>query len=221
MTIIVFFKESMKKPIILLFASLFAGTLFYACDNTKTYSEMLEDERDAIKAFVRENNIAAISQEDFEKDTVTNVEKNEYVLFSNGVYMQIVDRGSGRMAENRDKVLVRFIEYDIMGKDTTLVSNVLNPYEAYNLYPDAFYYTKTSTTSYGQFISNGIDAAGIGFNMVSYYGSSAVPSGWLLPLQYIRDGAHVTLIVPSKMGHAVAQEYVTPYFYDIRKFQIK
>ncbi|KAA6323278.1 hypothetical protein EZS27_027269 [termite gut metagenome] len=210
----------MKKPIILLFASLFAGILFYACDNTKTYSEMLEDEREAIKAFVRENNIAAISQEDFEKDTVTNEEKNEYVLFPNGVYMQIVDQGSGKMAENRDKVLVRFIEYDIMEKDTTLVSNVLNPYESYNLYPDAFYYTTTSTTSYGQFISSGDDSAGIGFSMVSSYGT-AVPAGWLLPLQYVKDGAHVKLIVPSKMGHTVAQEYVTPFFYDIRKFQIK
>ncbi|KAA6326817.1 hypothetical protein EZS27_024125 [termite gut metagenome] len=210
----------MKKSIIFLFASLFAGTLFYACDNTKTYAEMLEDEREAIKAFVRENNIAAISQEDFEKDTITNEEKNEYVLFSNGVYMRIVDRGNGRAIENRDRVLVRFIEYDIMGGDTTLASNVLNPYEAYSLYPDAFYYTTTSTTSYGQFISSGADAAGIGFNMVSYYGSS-VPAGWLLPLQYIKDGAHVKLIVPSKMGHAVAQEQVAPYFYDIRKFQIK
>ncbi|KAA6328246.1 hypothetical protein EZS27_022837 [termite gut metagenome] len=209
----------MKKPILLLFASLFAGILFDACDNTKTYAEMLEDEKNAIQAFVRENKIRTISQEDFEKDTITHVAiKNEYVIFPNGVYMQIVDRGSGRPAENRDKILVRFIEYDIMGKDTTLVSNVLNPYEEYNLYPDAFYYTKTSTISYGQFISN--DPAGIGFNMVSYYGTS-VPAGWLLPLQYVKDGAHVKLIVPSKMGHTVAQEYVTPYFYDIRKFQIK
>jgi hypothetical protein len=211
-------KENMKKLAIFLFASLFAGTLFYACDNTKTYSEMLDDEKNAIKAFVQENGIVTISQEDFEKDTVTVVEKNEYVLFPNGVYMQIVDRGSGKAIKTRDKVLVRFIEYDIMGADTTLASNVLNPYDEYNLYPDAFYYTTTSTTSYGQFISN--DPAGIGFNMVSFYGTS-VPSGWLLPLQYIKDGAHVKLIVPSKMGHTTAQEYVSPYFYDIRKFQIK
>jgi hypothetical protein len=210
-------KENMKKLTILLFASLFAGTIFYACDNTKTYSEMLDDEKDAIRAFVKENDIVTISQEDFEKDTVTVVEKNEYVLFSNGVYMQIVDRGSGSMIKNRDRVLVRFIEYDIMGKDTTLASNVLNPYEEYNLYPDAFYYTVTSTTSYGQFVS---DPAGIGFNMISYYGTS-VPAGWLLPLQYVKDGARVKLIVPSKMGHTTAQEYVSPYFYDIRKFQVK
>ncbi|KAA6352268.1 hypothetical protein EZS27_000450 [termite gut metagenome] len=210
-------KENMKKLTILLFASLFAGTIFYACDNTKTYSEMLDDEKDAIRAFVKENDIVTISQEDFEKDTVTVVEKNEYVLFSNGVYMQIVDRGSGSMIKNRDRVLVRFIEYDIMGKDTTLASNVLNLYEEYNLYPDAFYYTVTSTTSYGQFVS---DPAGIGFNMISYYGTS-VPAGWLLPLQYVKDGARVKLIVPSKMGHTTAQEYVSPYFYDIRKFQVK
>ena len=32
--------------------------------------------------------------------------------------------------------------------------------------------------------------------------------------------AHVKLIVPSKMGHQTAMQYVYPYFYDIRKYQI-
>ena len=31
------------------------------------------------------------------------------------------------------------------------------------------------------------------------YGTS-VPAGWLVALKYVRDRAHVKLIVPSKMG---------------------
>ena len=55
--------------------------------------------------------------------------------------------------------------------------------------------------------------------MYMAYGSS-VPAGWLVALTYVRDGAHVKLIVPSKMGHQNAQRQVYPYYYDIQKFQI-
>ena len=46
-----------------------------------------------------------------------------------------------------------------------------------------------------------------------------IPSGWLIALPYLRNNAHVRLIVPSKMGHTTAQQYVNPYFYDIWKFE--
>ena len=45
------------------------------------------------------------------------------------------------------------------------------------------------------------------------------PPGWLLALKYVTNYAHVRMIVPSKMGHQSANQYVNPYFYDIRKFQ--
>ncbi len=48
---------------------------------------------------------------------------------------------------------------------------------------------------------------------------TAIPSGWLIALPYLRNNAHVRLIVPSKMGHTTAQQYVNPYFYDIWKFE--
>jgi hypothetical protein len=195
------------------------GTLFQACDNTKTYAELLETERNAIDKFVKENKIKTISQEKFEKDTVTNVEENEYVVFSNGLYLQIVDRGNGEKPKNRDEILIRFIEYDIFLGDTTEASNVLNPYyESLNLYPDAFYYAALNSSYGGQFVIS--ERAGIGFNMYNTYGSTTVPTGWIIPLSYIKNGAHVKLIVPSKMGHSKAQQYVYPYFYDIRKIQI-
>ena len=55
--------------------------------------------------------------------------------------------------------------------------------------------------------------------MYYYYGSTTVPAGWLAALAYIRDGAHVKLIVPHKMGHDRALSNVYPYFYDLRKIQ--
>ena len=75
---------------------------------------------------------------------------------------------------------------------------------------DEFNYRVTSSSIAGQF-TQGL--------MYSYYGTS-VPAGWLMPLTYVRDMAHVRLIVPSKMGHSTAMQSVYPYYYDIRKYQI-
>ena len=69
------------KKLTLFFLSLLAcGLAFQACDNTKTYAEMLEDEKDAIKAFIRDSSITVISQTEFYRnDSTTDVNKNEYV----------------------------------------------------------------------------------------------------------------------------------------------
>jgi len=195
----------MRKLTLLFLSLLCIGAFFQACDNTKTYAEMLADEKKAINDFIKTNKIKVISQSEFEKDTITDVAANEYVGFSNGVYMQIVDRGEGDTVKTRDEILVRFMEYDIMQKDTTVVSNF-----AADSWVDSFNYTASGSSVSGTFTMG---------NMLSYYGAN-VPSGWLIPLPYIKDRAHVKLIVPSKMGHTSASQYVYPYFYDITKFQI-
>lgn len=197
------------KKLVLLFLSLLAFSFaFQACDDSKTYAEMLEEEDDAIAAFIRDNDIQVISQtEFFNNDSTTDVSKNEYVQLSSGVYMQIVDKGSDNLADtvkNNNEILVRFMEYSILDKDTSL-SN-LNAVETV----DAFKYTITSSSIAAIFTQG---------YMYSVYGPS-VPAGWLVPLPYVRDMAHVKLIVPSKMGHSTAMQYVYPYFYDIKKYQI-
>ena len=212
----------------MLFRSLVGG-LFTACDNSKTYAELLDDERKAINSYIRANGINVISVEEFEKDTITDLSKNEYVGFSNGLYMQIVKRyNEAQYAsfdeappfENNNLILTRFVEVYIFDNDTTVASNVGNSYEYLNLYPDGFRYTDNGYSVYGQFVAEPGLAYYFNYGMAYWYESSTVPSGWLQSLTYIRDGAHVRLIVPSKIGHNTAQLQVYPYFYDIRKFQI-
>ncbi len=199
----------MKKLLLLFFILLAVGFSFQACDDTKTYAEMLEEEDDAIADFINKEGIKVISQtEFFDNDSVTDVEKNEFVQLSSGVYMQIVDKGSDNPADtvkNNDLVLVRFMEYSLLDKDTTL-SNLTLPYLV-----DEFKYTASSSSIAGIFIQG---------LMYMAYGYTAVPAGWLVPLPYVRDKAHVRLIVPSKMGHQSAMQNVYPYYYDITKYQI-
>ena len=79
----------MKKLLLLFFILLAVGFSFQACDDTKTYAEMLEEEDDAIADFINKEGIKVISQtEFFDNDSVTDVEKNEFVQLSSGVYRQ-------------------------------------------------------------------------------------------------------------------------------------
>lgn len=201
----------MKRLILFIFSLMLLSILFNACDDHKTYAELMQEEDDAIEAFIKDSNITVISQSEFyAQDSITDVSKNEYVLLANGVYMQIVDKGSENIADTirpNEVVLVRFSEFSLFDKTIT-VSNLEVP----NLV-DEFRYTVTSSSIAGIFSTNPYGA------MYYYYSSTTVPAGWLAALAYIRNGAHVKLIVPHKMGHDNAMTSVAPYFYDLVKIQ--
>ena len=209
----------MKKLVFLFLSLLAAGGIFQACDDSKTYAEMLEDEKNAVNKFIKDKRIQIISQDEFEKnDTVTDLIRNEYVALSDGVYMQIVDRGSAENKTdtfaNNNEICVRYIEEDIMTRDTTCFNVFLEEWgDANQLYtnPAVFRYVAEGSYVYGTFIQ-------MDYYWASYYQSTAVPAGWLLALPFVRNYAHVRLIVPSKVGHSSAQQYVNPYYYDIWTF---
>mgnify|MGYP001751545228 CR=1 FL=1 len=66
----------MKKLIFLFLSVIAAGSLFQACDNSKTYAEMLEDEKNAVNKFIKDSAINVISLEEFERDTITDLSRN-------------------------------------------------------------------------------------------------------------------------------------------------
>ena len=179
----------MKKLTLFFLLLMLACIGFQACDDTMTYAEMKEREDDAVAAFIRDSSITVISQSQFlAQDTITNLDRNEYVQLASGVYMQIVDRGiEGDTVRNNDEILVRFSEYNILDK-----------------------YVSYSNLDAGIFLEGAY---------WQYYGSSAVPAGWLVPWDYIYDKSHIKLIVPSDMGSTTAMQSVVPYYYDI-KYQI-
>ena len=53
---------------------------FQSCDDSKTYAELKEEEREAIKRFIEVENIKVIDEDTYtEQDSVTNVANNEFV----------------------------------------------------------------------------------------------------------------------------------------------
>ncbi|MDD4608556.1 MAG: DUF4827 domain-containing protein [Bacteroidaceae bacterium] len=178
------------------------------CDDTVTYADRLDAEQAAISEFIKTENINVISEATFEaQDSTTDVSKNEYVFLSDsGVYLQIVQNADGKSVETNDEILVRFKQINISVRDTLTNFNT-------SISVDEMRYVKSSSTSSGQFINS------YG-GMYQTYGS-AVPAGWLIPLEYITigrsssDRAHIKIIVPSKMGHSTASGSVLPYYYEL------
>ena len=204
---------------------LLALVLTTSCNDYETYSDMKEKERDAIERFIAKEGIQVISEETFKaQGYTTNLSSNQYVRFSrNGVYMQIVREGCGEKLEENKKVnvLCRFYEKNIQ-TDSILVRNDTHAYLStttgrmdVSQYLDKMSVTRNGTT---------ITASFLGGMMVQYHGSTSVPGGWLVPLNYVKIGrpenldeetAKVRLIVPHSQGTADASSSVVPCFYEI------
>ncbi len=182
--------------------------LLSACDDTVTYSEMKEKERDAVKKYIKKNGIKVISFSDFiENDSATNVENNEFVEID-GVYMQIVNNPKAAPEARKinpgdtRNMLVRYHEYNIMEGDTISTNRYMS--EA-----DEMRVSNVDGTFSATFTSGVMSAV---------YGNS-VPTGWLVPFSYLyfvrsqSNLAEVILIVPHTKGTVSASNMVYPCLY--------
>lgn len=225
----------MKKLFHLVLAALAVSTSVFtliSCNDGETYAEMKDKEKKSIENFISKNSmigpIRVISEAQFNaQGNTTDIEKNEFVLFnSDGIYMQIIRNGEGmtmqEMALERNEstddlvhkdstvtkeILCRFFEYDIENADTTY-SNIYTPSIVDKMQCTYSHYSRNFTASF------------IAGRMFTAYGS-AVPKGWLKPLNYIRltreagKEAKVRIIVPHSSGTSNASGYVLPFYYEI------
>lgn len=204
-----------------------------SCDDQMTYAEKRERERKQIDAFINngctiadENSvigllkiapIKVISEEQFyAQDTITDVSKNEYVLFAgSGLYMQIVRKGVGEKirAGERATILARYVEFNIATDSLSTLNRV--PAYASGEHLDVM----TVANNYGTLTASFRQG-----RMLTTYKSTTVPSGWLTPLKFVNVGrqdaddaeiALVRIIVPSTEGQVYAAQYTIPFFYEI------
>lgn len=201
------------KKLSFILSALVLMVAFTSCHDHETYADLKKKERAAISDYIKREGVKVISEDDFKaKGYVTDTAKNEFVLFeSTGIYMQIVRKGCGepiKEGETAD-VLCRFYETNLLTDSLQLSNNV----QAYAHYVDKMTVTNSSGTFSATFVS------GV---MSSVYGTS-VPTGWLVPLTYIKVGrpsaneqtAFVKLIVPHDSGQSYAVQYVYPCLYEI------
>lgn len=205
------------RNLALAFIALFAAVTVISCDDTETYAEQKDRERAAISRFIADSAINVITETQFaEQGYKTDLSKNQFVLLKNsGVYMRIVREGCGEKIKDGETttVLCRFSERNILTDSLQLTNDVLS----FSSIVDKMTVTNTSGTFTASFIKNQSV-------MAMFYGSTSVPSGWLVPFTYIKVGrqenadeeiAKVNLIVPHTQGHQYASSGVYPCYYTI------
>ena len=133
----------MKRLIYIILGTLVISSAFYSCrEKEETYADQKKREAKQINNWLSKNDIDVIYMSEFLKDTITdNPEtgpdktRNEYVLFEdNGVYMQIVRRGDGRIMEKDETwyMNARYVEQYVDDGDTLSMN-------LYQQVPDVFY----------------------------------------------------------------------------------
>jgi len=216
-------KRFISQIMLLMLAFLYVG-----CQSYETYADKKEQERAAIENFIAKESIQVIGEDQFKaQNNTTDVSKNQFVYFDrSGVYMQIVRKGTGSILEENKAVNIscRFMEKNIQ-TDSVLIRNDIQAFVTknglrYNVadYLDKMTVTRTGTTITASFITG---------MMYLYHSSATVPSGWLVPLNYVNIGrpdpgtstdeevSKVRLIVPHSQGTVDASSSVYPCYYEI------
>ena len=194
-----------------------AAVMVVSCNDTETYAEQRDRENSAISQFIRDSAITVINEDQFrEQGYTTDLDDNQYVLMqSTGVYMQIVRDGCGEKIADGETatVLCRFTERNLLTDSIQLTNQI----QAFSSIPEKMSVKNTSGTFTASFDTNSS-------LMYTFYTTASVPTGWLVPFNYIKVGrqtsaddeiAEVNLIVPSTQGHAYASSGVYPCFYTI------
>lgn len=205
----------MKKLTYILLGLVAVSSLLFSCkEDEETYADQKEREAKQVRAWLDTHDVDVITLKEFLQDTITNnpetgpdKTRNEYVLFEdNGVYMQIVRRGEGRLL-GPDEIWymnARYVE-TYVGTGDTMTMNL------YQQDPDVFYVKRTGD-NYTASFSSGI--------MSLRYGYS-VPSAWLMAMPFIKpvllngQSAKIRLIAPHNQGTQAAASSVYPAFYEI------
>ena len=163
-----------------------AACLMGSCSKTKSYTDMLNDEKKAISRLIDSLDIEVLK--DFPDDSI--FAENQFVKLDNGVYMNIIDRGEGRATLYSTKIMYRCNAYYFLNNFQLCInsnygpnSNGTVPYPANGAQTVPFIYGEgTSSDTYDPkyiYVSEGIQA----------------------PLQYVGHHGRVKLIVPFDKGN--------------------
>jgi hypothetical protein len=173
------------------------ATLFFlvACSDGKTYVEMLEDERNAISQYIAVNNYQILNT--FPIDTV--FQSNEFFLAENGLYLNIIKKGTPTVYKDGEKITLRLKTLQLFSIEETAYHKEDN--EAMSLT-----YLYNYPTNYQE-----------GNNSVFYSQYEIICEGSVYPLikKYVGYEGAAKMIIPSKIGNSYCKSQVWPMYVEI------
>ena len=154
-----------------------------SCNKMPSYEDLKKKEMKTIQRMLNEKNITVLTE--YPKDGVFL--ENEFVLLSNGIYLNVVDSGNGNRAEFGVTDVLMRVSGDYYFRDSLYsFSTFIN-----TAYPFDFRYGNAY---------NVVQSKGNDYFYYSYFGA-----GFEAVLSYVGDSAVVKMLVP---GHAEVYEGV-------------
>ncbi len=171
--------------------------LLSACNNDQTYADRLNEERNAVNAFLANHRVVMSVPE----DSIFEVGEDApyYRLDADGnVYMQVLNAGDRK----NDKVKTG--------------ETIYFRYSRYSL--STWYADGTWIIYSGN--ENTMDAASCSFNYADYTLPSSSQWGYGLqyPLLFLGVECEVNLVIKSQYGFTNEISYVMPFFYHVRYY---
>jgi len=171
--------------------------LLSACNNDQSYADRLNDERNAVNAYLANHRVVMSIPE----DSIFEVGKDApfYRVDTDGnVYMQVLDAGDRKQdkAKTGEPIYFRYSRYNLA---TWYADGTWNLYSG------------NETT---------MDATSCSFNYTDYTLPSSSQWGYGLqyPLLFLGVECEVNLIIKSQYGFTNEISYVTPFFYHVRYY---
>ena len=170
--------------------------LLAACNEDQSYADRLNEERNAVNAYLANQRVVMSIPE----DTVFEVGENApfYRIDADGnVYMQVIKPGNRftDRAKNGEPIYFRFSRYNLA-----------------NWYADGVWVPSGN--------ENSMDAGSCTFNFSDYTLPSSSQWGYGLqyPLLFLGVECEVNLVIKSQYGLTSEISYVTPYYYHVRYY---
>ncbi|MEF2642915.1 MAG: DUF4827 family protein [Paramuribaculum sp.] len=185
-----------SKILSAIIASVVAIFTLQSCESGRSYSELLNDENMAVNRFLVDQWV--IPEIPADSVFLTGPEAPYYQLDEDGnIYMQVLDAGSGEKVADDQVVYFRFKRYNLS-------------YYAGDL---------ESTPSEGNQNDMTQTATSFRYQNFTIPSSSQWGTGIQMPLNFLKLGCDVNLIVKSQYGWTSEVSYVIPYLYRIRYYK--
>ena len=180
-----------------LLLGIFALALLTACDNDQSYADRLNEERNAVNAYLANHRVVM----NIPEDSVFEVGENApfyRIDVAGKVYMQVLNAG------------------DRVNDKAKVGEPIYFRYSRYNL--STWYADGTWTVYSGNETS--MDAMACSFNYADYTlpTSSQWGYGLQFPLLFLGVECEVNLVIKSQYGFTNEITYVTPFFYHVRYY---
>lgn len=188
----------MKLSKHILFLGMVVLTMLTACNDDQSYADRLNEERNAVNAYLANHRVVMSIPE----DSIFEVGEDApfYRIDPDGnVYMQVIKAGDrvNDLAKKGDRIYFRYSRYSL-----------------------AIWYAEKRMEVYSS-NENSMDAQSCSFTYADYSLPSTSQWGYGLqyPLNFLGVECEVNLVIKSQFGFTSEISYVMPFLYHVRYFR--